>query len=69
VLVPLYREAHMLPSLGAALRRLAFQIMVGGTILSAPWFYVLASVEFGAGEFLARPESLFGWPATRLDGA
>jgi glycosyltransferase XagB len=43
----------------------AFQIMVGGTILSAlihPWFYVLASVELAAGEFLSRPKSLFGWP-------
>lgn len=44
---------------------LAFQIMVGGTVLSAlahPWFYLLASVELGAGEFLARPGSIFGWP-------
>jgi cellulose synthase/poly-beta-1,6-N-acetylglucosamine synthase-like glycosyltransferase len=44
---------------------LAFQIMVGGTVLSAlahPWFYLLASMELGAGEFLARPGSIFGWP-------
>jgi cellulose synthase/poly-beta-1,6-N-acetylglucosamine synthase-like glycosyltransferase len=44
---------------------LAFQIMVGGTVLSAlvhPWFYVLAGVELAGGGLLARPESLFGWP-------
>ena len=44
---------------------LAFQIMVGGTILSAlvhPWFYVFASMELGIGELLARPGSLLGWP-------
>lgn len=44
---------------------LAFQIMVGGTILSGlvhPWFYVLASLELGTGAMLAAPESLFGWP-------
>jgi hypothetical protein len=39
--------------------------MVGGTVLSAlvhPWFYVLAGLELAAGDFLAAPESLFGWP-------
>jgi glycosyltransferase XagB len=44
---------------------LAFQIMVGGTVLSAlahPWFYVLAGLELAGGGLLARPESLFGWP-------
>ena len=44
---------------------LGFQITVGGTILSAlvhPWFYLLASIEFGAGNLLARPESMLGWP-------
>jgi cellulose synthase/poly-beta-1,6-N-acetylglucosamine synthase-like glycosyltransferase len=44
---------------------LGFQIMVGGTVLSAlvhPWFYVLAGLELAAGDFLAAPESLFGWP-------
>jgi cellulose synthase/poly-beta-1,6-N-acetylglucosamine synthase-like glycosyltransferase len=43
----------------------AFQIMVGGTVLSAlahPWFYVLAGLELAGGGMLARPESLFGWP-------
>ncbi|HEU4476539.1 MAG TPA: hypothetical protein VFR71_07600, partial [Methyloceanibacter sp.] len=44
---------------------LAFQVVVGGTILSAlvhPWFYVLASFEFGIGKLMAQPESVFGWP-------
>jgi cellulose synthase/poly-beta-1,6-N-acetylglucosamine synthase-like glycosyltransferase len=43
----------------------AFQIMVGGTVLSAlvhPWFYVLAGVELTNGGLLARPDSLLGWP-------
>jgi cellulose synthase/poly-beta-1,6-N-acetylglucosamine synthase-like glycosyltransferase len=42
-----------------------FQIMVGGTVLSAlvhPWFYVLAACELADGGFLVRPESLLGWP-------
>jgi len=44
---------------------LAFQIMVGGTILTGlmhPWFYVLASLELGGGAFLEWPDSLLGWP-------
>jgi hypothetical protein len=44
---------------------LAFQIMVGGTVLSAlvhPWFYVLAGIELMRGDFLVQPASLFGWP-------
>jgi cellulose synthase/poly-beta-1,6-N-acetylglucosamine synthase-like glycosyltransferase len=44
---------------------LAFQIMVGGTILSAlahPWFYGLALLEMARGELLAPPASAFGWP-------
>ncbi len=43
----------------------AFQIMVGGTVLSAlvhPWFYVLLGFELAHGGLLARPMSLFGWP-------
>ena len=43
---------------------LAFQIMVGGTVLSAlahPWFYVLAFFDLATTGLLARPESLFGW--------
>lgn len=45
---------------------LAFQVMVGGTVLSAlvhPWFYALLGYAlFGGGGFLARPESLVGLP-------
>ena len=44
---------------------LAFQVMVGGTILSAlvhPWFYVLACFELAHGPLVARPASAFGWP-------
>ncbi len=44
---------------------LAFQVMVGGTVLSAlvhPWFYVLACFELAPGAVLARPARLFGWP-------
>jgi glycosyltransferase XagB len=43
----------------------AFQIMVGGTVLSAlvhPWFYVLLGFELTDGGLLARPNSLLGWP-------
>jgi glycosyltransferase XagB len=43
----------------------AFQIMVGGTVLSAlvhPWFYVLLGFELTHGGLLARPNSLLGWP-------
>jgi len=39
---------------------LAFQIMVGGTVLSAlahPWFYVLAGLELAGGGLLARPRA------------
>ena len=45
---------------------LAFQVTVGGTVLSAlvhPWFYVLLAAElFAGGGLLARPESLLGLP-------
>ncbi len=45
---------------------LAFQVMVGGTVLSAlvhPWFYAMVGYElFGGGGFLAHPESLLGLP-------
>lgn len=44
---------------------LAFQIMIGGTILSAlvhPWFYVLLAAELAGGGFLARPDLVFGLP-------
>jgi len=44
---------------------LAFQVMVGGTVLSAlvhPWFYALAAFELLSGGVLVRPESLLGWP-------
>jgi cellulose synthase/poly-beta-1,6-N-acetylglucosamine synthase-like glycosyltransferase len=43
----------------------AFQIVVGGTVLSAlvhPWFYVLAGFEIAHGGLLAKPQSLLGWP-------
>ena len=43
----------------------SFQIMVGGTVLSAlvhPWFYVLLGLDLAAGALTARPESLFGLP-------
>jgi cellulose synthase/poly-beta-1,6-N-acetylglucosamine synthase-like glycosyltransferase len=43
----------------------AFQIMVGGTVLSAlvhPWFYLLAAVDAGRGVFAAQPGSLLGLP-------
>ena len=43
----------------------AFQIMLGGTVLSAlvhPWFYVLAAVELSGGGLLTQPATLFGWP-------
>jgi cellulose synthase/poly-beta-1,6-N-acetylglucosamine synthase-like glycosyltransferase len=44
---------------------IAFQVMLGGTVLSSlvhPWFYVLAAFEVSRGGFLATPESLLGWP-------
>jgi cellulose synthase/poly-beta-1,6-N-acetylglucosamine synthase-like glycosyltransferase len=43
---------------------LGFQVMVGGTVLSAlvhPWFYALAAFDLGMGTFLARP-ALLGLP-------
>jgi cellulose synthase/poly-beta-1,6-N-acetylglucosamine synthase-like glycosyltransferase len=43
----------------------AFQIMIGGTVLSAlvhPWFYVLAGLDVAAGAFAAQPESVLGLP-------
>jgi glycosyltransferase XagB len=44
---------------------LAFQIMVGGTVLSAlvhPWFYALLAYELAHGGMLVRPETMLGWP-------
>ena len=44
---------------------LAFQVMVGGTILSAlvhPWFYVLLGGEMAGGDLLALPTSLMAAP-------
>jgi cellulose synthase/poly-beta-1,6-N-acetylglucosamine synthase-like glycosyltransferase len=43
---------------------LGFQIMLGGTILSAlahPWFYVLVGFQLADGGVLVRPSSTFGW--------
>src|SRR3954447_2332545 len=43
----------------------AFQIMVGGTVLSAlvhPWFYVLVGLDAMGGVIAARPSSLLGVP-------
>jgi cellulose synthase/poly-beta-1,6-N-acetylglucosamine synthase-like glycosyltransferase len=43
----------------------SFQIMVGGTVLSAlvhPWFYLLAGLELAGGALLALPESALGLP-------
>lgn len=42
-----------------------FQIVVGGTVLSAlvhPWFYVLAGYDLGGATFLQRPPNLVGFP-------
>jgi cellulose synthase/poly-beta-1,6-N-acetylglucosamine synthase-like glycosyltransferase len=44
---------------------LAFQVMIGGTVLSAlvhPWFYALLIFDLARGEFLSRPESLLSLP-------
>ncbi len=44
---------------------LAFQVVVGGTVLSAlvhPWFYALAGIEIAQGSLLARPGNFLGWP-------
>jgi cellulose synthase/poly-beta-1,6-N-acetylglucosamine synthase-like glycosyltransferase len=44
---------------------LAFQVVVGGTVLSAlvhPWFYALAAFDLAGGAFLTRPASLLGLP-------
>jgi cellulose synthase/poly-beta-1,6-N-acetylglucosamine synthase-like glycosyltransferase len=44
---------------------LAFQVMLGGTVLSAlvyPWFYGLAAFEFARGAFFTAPDSVIGWP-------
>ena len=43
----------------------AFQVMVGGTVLSAlvhPWFYALVAGELLGGGFMAMPSSLLGLP-------
>ena len=50
----------------------AFQVMVGGTILSAlvhPWFYVLLAGEMLGGNLLALPGSLIGAPFWRSPGS
>lgn len=44
---------------------LAFQIMIGGTILSAlahPWFYGLLAMELAGGRLLALPQTVLGLP-------
>ena len=44
---------------------LAFQVMVGGTVLAAlvhPWFYALVGYELLGGDFLGRPSNLLGLP-------
>lgn len=44
---------------------LAFQVMIGGTVLSAlvhPWVYVLLAFDVARGEFLARPDSRLALP-------
>ncbi len=44
---------------------LAFQVTIGGTVLSAlihPWFYGLVLFDLARGEFLARPESMLSVP-------
>jgi cellulose synthase/poly-beta-1,6-N-acetylglucosamine synthase-like glycosyltransferase len=44
---------------------LAFQVMIGGTVLSAlihPWFYGLVLFDLARGAFLARPESMLSVP-------
>ncbi len=44
---------------------LGFQLMVGGTVLSAlvhPWFYVLAAFDLAAGAFFAAPATVLSWP-------
>jgi cellulose synthase/poly-beta-1,6-N-acetylglucosamine synthase-like glycosyltransferase len=44
---------------------LAFQVMVGGTVLAAlvhPWFYVLVAYELLGGDLLGRPSNLLGLP-------
>ena len=43
----------------------AFQVMVGGTILSAlihPWFYVLVAAELAGGDLVALPAGVLGAP-------
>ena len=43
----------------------AFQVMIGGTVLSAlvhPWFYVLLATELAGGRLLSLPASVFGVP-------
>ncbi|ODA67056.1 Beta-monoglucosyldiacylglycerol synthase [Methyloligella halotolerans] len=44
---------------------LGFQLMVGGTVLSAlvhPWFYALAAYDFVRSTLFAAPAGLLGWP-------
>ncbi len=43
----------------------SFQIMIGGTVLSAlvhPWFYFFAAIDLSTGHFAALPESVLGLP-------
>jgi hypothetical protein len=59
------RAASMLLGELGAKGFVAFQIVVGGTVLSAlvhPWFYALAAYELASGTALGRPASLLGLP-------
>jgi cellulose synthase/poly-beta-1,6-N-acetylglucosamine synthase-like glycosyltransferase len=62
-LVHMRRPAKLWQELGPA-GFLGFQVMVGGTVLSAlvhPWFYALAAFDLANGALLARP-ALLGLP-------
>jgi cellulose synthase/poly-beta-1,6-N-acetylglucosamine synthase-like glycosyltransferase len=62
-LVHMRRPAKLWRELGPS-GFLGFQVMVGGTVLSAlvhPWFYALAAFDLADGAFLARPP-LLGLP-------
>jgi glycosyltransferase XagB len=62
--VHMHRPARLWRELGPA-GFLGFQVMVGGTVLSAlahPWFYALAAFDLGRGAFLALPGGLLALP-------